>query len=142
MYVFDISPFMFPLVIVFNTKNFKLTKTLTLARVDEILSCVLCFILRYIYIKGKTLKWKLFVIKKTCQWNVSLAECAELMGYLHSNSHMELALSSRRRVPSYHRSRFVFFSHAVHCDAGSACSSVRTRFLTQFWSHHSLYIAF
>lgn len=53
------------------------------------------------------------------QWNVSFAERAELMGYLHSDSHMELALCSCRRVSSYHRSRFSFINHVVCHDADS-----------------------
>ena len=51
MYVFDISPSMFFLGIVLNTKNVvKLPKIRTLARVDELLPCILYFISVYMYL--------------------------------------------------------------------------------------------
>ena len=51
MYVFDISPLMFFLGIVLNTKNVvKLSKIRTLARVDELLPCILYFISVYMYL--------------------------------------------------------------------------------------------
>lgn len=71
---------------------------------------------------------------KTCQWSVSFAERAELVGYLHSDSRVELALSSRGRLPPHHRSRFALFSHVVRCDASGAPPSVTNRFPTWFQS--------